>query len=815
MRKVKFNDGWSFVKGSGSALASLMGGGAEPVPVTLPHDAGISTLRSPEAEGGAGNGYFREETCHYLKTFPVDAADADKLFILEFEGVYQNAFVYVNGSFAAQHPYGYAGFYVDITKFLNFGGDNRIKVVVKNGVPSGRWYTGCGIYRDVSLMVSDRLHILPDGARVAAVDVEDGLAAIRVETDVEYRGLGVKDARLRVALTDPEGNDVASDEILVTLAEGEKKTFRQRLYVKNPVLWDDVCPNLCGYRVTLLDGEREADAETGTFGIRKLQLDPGHGLRVNGRVVNLRGGCIHHDNGVIGTAEFAHAAEARVAAMKAAGFNAIRSSHYPMSRALLNACDKLGVYVMEEFADVWTTTKVDFDYGMHMAEWWERDVESMVRKDFNHPAILMYSIGNEIPEAGNKFDVQWGKKLADKFRALDDTRYVTNSLNLLLAMMDRLPEIMAKMAGEQAAARAEGAEINSLMSDMGAMMNQLMASDFASAMVEEASGQVDIVGLNYAAARYEPDGAAHPNRVLVGSETYPGDLDVNWALVEKLPWVIGDFDWTAWDYLGEAGIGKVGYGDGQAAFYAEFPYKIAYCGDINILGDRRPVSYWREVVWGLRKAPYIAAQLPAHYGEKMKMSSWGFSDAVRSWTWRGFEGKGIVVEVYADADEVELIVNGASVGRKKVEGDKRCRVLFDTVYAPGRIEAVAYKDGVETGRDALLTAGDDTALAAAADRETIPADGSDIAWVDLRAVDGAGTLDTGCAVPVTVSIEGPGVVLGYGSADPEGAENFYDATAKPYEGRLRAAVRATGAGAITLTFTAEGMAAKSVTVRAE
>ena len=811
MIKTKFNDNWQFSYGSGGALASILGGGGEPPkPVTLPHDASVLLPRDANEPGGAGNGYFREKNCHYIKKFTPAPEDSDKVFIIEFEGVYQNAYVYINGSFAVCHPYGYSAFFVDVTKYLKFGQENEIKVIVKNEVPSGRWYTGTGIYRDVNLIVADRLHIAPDGVRVAAVDIDEERAVIRVESDLVYEGLGVRDFRLLTELFDVDGACVAMDEEAVMIQAGEANTYRQRLYIDAPKLWDAENPYLYSYKTTLLADGACIDVECGKFGVRKLQLDPRHGLRVNGKVVNLRGGCVHHDNGIVGTADFPHAAYVRVAEMKKAGFNAIRSSHYPISRQMLRACDELGMYVMDEFSDVWTTTKVDFDYGTQMYHCWEADLESIVRKDYNHPCVIMYSIGNEIPEVGNKFDAQWGKKLTDKFRSLDDTRFTLNSMNLLLAVMDKIPQMMAEFAANQ----AEGAtgEINSMMNNLGAVMAKLMESEKIAKMVEESYGQVDIVGLNYAAVRYVPDNAANPNRILVGSETYPGSLDENWALVEKHPFVIGDFDWTAWDYLGEAGISVPTYGDdpGAGGFYAPYPCKIAYCGDFNLLGDRRPVSYWRELIWGLRDAPYIAVQLPAHYGEKINMSNWGFSDAVRSWTWKGFEGRGIVVEVYANADEVELLLDGKAIARKKVGEEKKFIARFDTVYAPGILEAVAYKGGVEVGRDLLASAAGQAHIELGADRNEIPADGSDIAFVDLCMIGENGVLNLQDDAPITVSIEGPGVVQGFGSADPLSEENFFDVTARPYEGRLRAAVRATGVGAIKLTFTGEGLEAKSV-----
>lgn len=819
MKKQKFNQDWIFTIGSGSSLDALAGGNNTAKQVTLPHDASIGRERNPEEPNGSGNGFFREESYVYTKTFSMNADDKDKNVYLEFEGVYQNAFVYVNNSFAGKCPYGYSNFYVDITKYLNYNEPNALKVVVKNGVPSGRWYTGGGIYRDVNLMIADRLHLAPDSVQLAAIEVEDDQAIIRAKSTIAYTGIGIREITLCTELMDTDGNVVAADEMPVTVEEHSEQTYQQKMYVLNPNRWDAENPYLYTYRTYIKENDSVIDEETGTFGIRKLQLDTKHGLRVNGKVVKLRGGCIHHDNGIIGTAEFTHSAEARVKKLKETGFNAIRSAHYPMSRKLLEACDKYGMYVMDEYSDVWVSTKVEFDYSTQMTEWWEHDIENLVKKDYNHPCVIMYSIGNEIPEAGNKFDVQWGKKIADKLRSLDDTRYTTNSLNLLLAIMNDLPKLMAQNADAQAAANTEKdqpQEINSMMNNLGAMMAQFMASDFVAEKVKEACAQVDITGYNYAAARYEIDGKLFPNRILVGSETNPPDLDKNWELVEKLPYVIGDFDWTAWDYIGETGIGKINYTDQQSmGFYAPYPCKIAYCGDINILGNRRPISYWRELIWGLRKAPYIAVQLPQHYGEPQSTTQWSMSDAVRSWNWNGYEGKPVKVEVYAAADEVELLINGQSVERKKVGETKKYITIFDTTYHAGKVEVIAYSDGKECGRDEILTASDEVVIAAKADRTQIPADGSDIAYIDICMQDASGILNPNADKAVSISLDGPGEIMGYGSADPESEENYYDTVAKAYEGKLRAAVRGTGeTGKIVVTLSADGLESVKVDVEA-
>lgn len=821
MKKQLFNQGWTFQLGNAGIFQALAQGSVETRAVTLPHDASIGRPRNCDDQTGSGNGYFREENYTYTKEFTLEPSDRDKNIYIEFEGVYQNAFVYINDAYAGKCPYGYGNFYIDATKFVTFDNKNTIKVIVKNGVPSGRWYTGGGIYRDVHIMTADRLHLAPDHVHLAVTDLEDDQAVIRAESVIEYTGTGVRDVKLTIELLDAEGRVVGSDTIPVTVLEHSKEHYRQTFYVNAPKLWNVDTPYLYHYRATLTENGHILDQEDGTFGIRQLKLDTKHGLRINGSPVKLRGGCIHHDNGVTGTAEFAHAAEFRVKKLKEAGYNAIRSSHYPMSRRLLEACDKLGMLVMDEYSDVWTSTKVDFDYGTHMMDWWEHDITHLVNKDYNHPCVIMYSIGNEIPEAGNKFDVQWGKKLADLLRRLDDTRYVTNSLNLMLCVLSRRDEIMAEILAEKgidpgAALSGENPEINSLMSNLGNVMDMLMASRVAGEAIEEAAGQVDIVGYNYAANRYEKDCEAYPNRILVGSETYPRDLDVNWALVEKNPRVIGDFSWTAWDYLGEAGIGKIHYGEPQGmSFYAPYPCKAAYCGDINLIGDRRPVSYWREIVWGLRKAPYLAVQLPQYHDTAHNMSSWSMTNAVRSWNWSGFEGRPVTVEAYTNADEAALYVNGQLIERKAVGEKKSCIAYFETVYTPGTLELAVYKNGLETGRDSIVTAAADVHICASADRSTIPADESDICYVEISMRDAAGVLNPEANTKVHAAIDGPGVILGFGSADPDSAENYYDMEAAAYEGRLRAAVRANGQpGLITLTLTAEGCEPVNVQIEA-
>lgn len=799
MIKQNFNEGWVFHRGSGGSLAALLAGGdGEENFVTLPHDASIQRPRNPE--GTSGNGYFSETCCHYTKTFTLPQAE-EKIAWLEFEGVYQNGAVYVNNAFAGKCPYGYGNFFVDITRFLRTDGPNEIKVAVKNGAVSGRWYTGEGIYRGVNLMVAKRIHLIPNGVRLSTAEAEDNLAVVDVQAVVEHRDLGPRKITVRTVLVDEGGNEAAMAEYPLTALEGTKNTCRMKLYVDSPKLWSTETPFLYRYRVTLEAGGEILDEEQGTFGIRTVRLDPRNGLRINGKPIKLRGGGLHHDHGIIGAMDFPHAEEERIRKLKAAGYNAVRSAHYPASRRLLEACDREGMLLMDEFSDVWMTTKVDFDYGMSMTEWWEHDIQNMVDKDFNHPCVIFYSIGNEIAETGNEFDCGMGRALSERVRRLDPGRFVVNCVNPTLSVKHRIPEILEEIrrgnegdADQIAKAVGKGdKEINNLMSDLGSLMQVIVSSESVGEAIRESAAQVDVLGYNYAAARYEADLARYPNRILMGSETYPQDLDVNWELTLRYPQVIGDFSWTAWDYLGEAGIGQISYGEEKLpGLYGGYPYKAANCGDFDLIGDRSPVSYWRQIIWGLRKAPYIAVRPPMHYGEAVHMSNWRMTDAERCWNWEGFEGRTVVIEVYSDAERVRLYQGERLIGEKAPGETKRAVALFESCYSPEDLTAVAVTGGRETGRDVLRAAKAASRLMAISDRERIPADGSDICYVDIRVCDEEGNLAVHRTDPVSVRLEGPGEIIGFGSADPRSTENYFDRTARLYRGRLRAALRGNG-----------------------
>ncbi|MFI6374389.1 glycoside hydrolase family 2 TIM barrel-domain containing protein [Streptomyces sp. NPDC050546] len=815
MIRTSFNDGWQ-VRPKVNPFAELSGQVVPFRPVTLPHDALIEQQRiAPDGDvtmENAAGAYFPGGVFEYRKSFSVPEEYRGKRIFVEFEGVYRDATVYINGDYAGQRPYGYSHFRIDADRYLRFGEGERNEIRVEARTHrDSRWYTGAGIYRDTWLLVGDVVRIVPDGVRVTTPDIDGARAVVEVATDVANDSIEVRTIPVVTEIRDPAGTVVATGTSPVTVLPRESVTVRQRLYVPSPALWSPEAPSLYDCHVSLGD----LDAEKVTFGVRSLRLDPEHGLRLNGETVKLRGSCVHHDNGVLGAATYARAEERRVEILKDAGFNAIRSSHQPLSKAMLDACDRVGMLVVDEAFDVWTSGKSEFDYSLSFPEWWERDIEAMVAKDLNHPSVIMYSIGNEIPETGSPFGAVWGRRLAEKIRSLDPTRYVTNAVNGMLAVMSELGA-MREQWMKQAA--EDGAGINTLMADAGDAMNTISSSELVTERTAESFAVLDVAGMNYAEARYPLDRDLFPNRVILGTETFPTHIHGNWRLVERYGHVIGDFTWTGWDYLGEAGIGRPQYlaEDGfLQAHNAPYPYLVAGCGDIDITGHRRPASYYREIVFGLRTEPYIAVRRPEHHGKTWTGSPWAWSDSLAGWTWPGFEGEPITVEVYSDADEVELIGNGNSFGRRPTGAEHAFRTEFEIVYVPGELVAVAYRAGVESGRTSLRWANGPLRLTVEADRQVIGATGGDLAYVNLTLTDAQGTCHPAADRPLSVEVSGAGELIGFGSADPSTEERFDAAERRTYEGRALAVLRPTGVGKIRLTATAPGCDPVDVVVTAE
>lgn len=826
----KFNDEWQFQAGSLNMLEMFSGASLVQQPVTLPHDAMFYEKRTPDVKNGSHTGFYPGNTYTYTKLFFVPDEWQDKEVTFEFEGIYMNAFVYINGDFAGKHPYGYTNFYISANDFLKYGQENQIKVISKSGMEeTSRWYTGGGIYRDVNIYVSDQLHIKMNGMKITTPEIDNETAVVMVNTAVENNSRNTRKVFVLTEISDAKGNVICTDKAPLTAYAGSLNNVRQRLAVDHPTLWSCETLNLYHCSVKILEGENIVDQSEDNFGIRKLQLDAKHGLRINGVVTKLRGTCIHHDNGIIGACTLERAEERRCEQLKSAGFNCIRSAHNPISKAMLAACDRIGMLVMDETFDMWNNSKTNYDYSMYFAEWWEADVEAMVEKDYNHPCVIMYSMGNEILEAGTAKGAEINRRIADKIRSIDDTRYVTNAVNALITISDSLQTIIGEAIAklqitppaadmqEQGAGDDSGSNgLNTLLSLLsGPLGGPIMSHPIVNKRTEEIYAGMDIAGMNYMSGRYEYDHEAYPNRIILGTETFPADIANLWGLVKRNPHVIGDMTWTGYDYMGEAGC-AIPYYDGKSNFGRNWPDRYAYMGDIDIAGNRRPISYLREIVYGLRKEPYIAVERVNRYGQKHSSNPWMDKDHIASWTWPGYEGKPAIVNVFSASDEVELFVNGVSLGKKAAGEENKFTASFETVYTPGNIMVVGYTGGKEDGRIQLQTAGENVCLSAKADRSIIKADGVDLSYILISVCDKDGNVNTAVEKKVTVLVEGSGKLQGLGSANPSTEECFVDVSCNTYDGYALAAVRAgKEPGTIKVTVSAEGCDEQIVTVQVQ
>jgi beta-galactosidase len=787
MKKTCWNDGWKFWK-EGNAFSLVWNVPENARELTLPHDAMLEEAADPESSNGGNTGFRNGGVYVYVKNICPCEEDLNGKTALFFEGVYMNASVYVDGQLAARRPYGYSGFEADLTPYLHAGKTSEIRVIAKNGaMANSRWYSGGGILRDVWLLRSENTYLPYEGLRIRTEDAEEELAVLHADVEVKNASANSRKLAVRTSILDAEKKICGKETTKVFLLPGEQRTIQQKITVKNPLLWSDENPVLYHAETVLSEEDTELDREESNFGIRTLTLDSVRGLRVNGKSVKLRGACIHSDSGVLGGAVYYEEAVLKMKALKEAGFNAVRISHQPAAPAWLKACDELGLYVMDELTDMWNRCKSDYDYGLYFEDWWERDAEAMVRKDYNHPSVILYSIGNEIPEIGTDQGSSLAHAIADKFHTLDSTRFTTAGINGVFAAGDRVPEIMQDLAAEDGGADGN---VNDFMTVMDTRMDDIVVHPAVSERLDMACEALDAAGYNYMTARYEKDLIEHPNRVIVGTETYPPEIARNWMEVKKCPNVIGDFTWTGWDYIGEAGVGVPAYHFGEGGFGAAFPCQLAYCGDFDLIGNRRPASFYREIAFGLRKAPYLAVEDPAHYGEKLIKTPWVISDASHSWTYPDMEGKQIVVEVYGKGYEAELLINGRSQGREKITAPGANtvgnRVLFTVVYEPGSLETVLYdENGREIGRDQIETTKTPAVLKAEAENM------DDLHFIrfaledeDGKAID-TKSFDSALTVTETENIN----LLGLGSGDPKPVHNFTESVTDTFYGSALAVCR--------------------------
>lgn len=831
MEKTAFNDNWSISGYRSKRLVDFLQRDVEePEKIMLPHDAMIEEKTTPDTENGRQTGFYPGGYYCYTKEFTAPEEWKEKDVVLEFEGVYMDSQVFVNGSYAGGQPDGYTDFFVPVSDFLNYGGENEVEVIANNSAgPNSRWYSGSGIYRNVSLWTGGKVYIPIDGVKIVTQNAEEEYSAVAVDIQVNNKDCHKHRLCVETVFKEESGVVAAEEKTEVTVYSNETENIRQRIGVRNAKQWDCDHPHLYECCITVYEEGRILDSCREKFGIRQISLDPFHGLRLNGKEIKLRGACIHHDNGVIGACTFEKAESRRCRQLKEAGFNCLRSSHHPMSKAMLDACDRYGMLVMDELSDMWNQRKNRNDMGALFSSWWESGVESMIQKDRNHPSVILYSTGNEIPEAGSERGAWFNRKIVGKIRELDPTRFVTSAINGNIAIMDELmvvlediarkkgTTVMDIIAGKGTADDCGGGSngLNALMALLvGEMGDEIAKHPVMTRRLKQFTDAMDIAGYNYMTGRHAGEKEEFPNRVVIGAETFPSEIARLWKIVKENHHVIGDMTWTGYDYLGEAGIG-ICYYDGTNNFAARYPDRIAGCGDIDLIGRRRCISYLRETVYGLRKAPYIAVERPDKFGKPLSRTPWTWKDNVSSWTWPGYEGKTAKIDVISDADEVELFVNGQSLGRKPAGEENGFFASYETTYVPGELKAVSYR-GDSTETSSLFTAGKAEKLFVETEGERLKADGKDLAFITIGLTDADGNENMFEEKEVTVRVTGAGKLQGFGSADPRCGESFRNTVCKTYDGYAMAVVRSgKEKGEIRVEISAPGCETKIIRIPVE
>ncbi len=751
----------------------------------LPHDWSIEDLApvagkkqigpfSEDSPGKGATGHVIGGIGWYRKTFTTDKLMENKKVQILFDGVYMNSEVWINGQTLGVHPYGYTPFYYDLTPYLNpVGEKNTLAVKVSNTGKNSRWYSGSGIYRHVDLVVTEKLYIPIWGISVSTPEVAKEKAKVKIKIDLANEIKESGKLLITTHLTSPEGSKKIKTETSIDAFSDEKANIEQNFELKNPTLWTLDSPALYKAVTEVSFNGKVVDQQTTTFGIRSIAYSAGKGFLLNGEPIELKGGCMHHDNGPLGSATIDRAEERRVELMKKFGFNAIRTSHNPPSRQFLDACDRLGVLVIDEAFDQWQRPKNPEDYNLYFDKWHKQDLESMILRDRNHPSVVFWSIGNEINERVDPSGLEIMKNLISIVKNIDTTRPITEAICFFW--------------------------------DHPGYKWESTIPAFA---------QLDVGGYNYQLGEYEKDHQIAPERLMMGTESFPRQAFENWQMVEKHPYIIGDFVWTAMDYLGESGIGHSSVKkDTKDTFSMEWPWYNAYCGDIDICGFKKPQSYYRDVVWKVSNLE-IAVHSPVPAGMKEVISMWGWPDEQQNWNWAGNEGQKLQVNVYSNYPEVRLELNGKAIGTKPVSTGTKLTATFEVPYEAGELKAIALKDGKDVETKILKTTGKPAKVKLTADRSDLKASRNDLSYVTVEVIDENDNLVPNANLPIQFKVEGAGELAAVENGNPADMKSFRAPQVTSFRGRGLVILRPTGtSGEIKLKAESSGFVGTEITIQ--
>ena len=751
----------------------------------LPHDWSIEGDFKKDAPTGGGGGYLPTGIGWYRKQFTLPSSVKGKEVSIQFDGVYMNSEVWINNHYLGIRPNGYISFVYDLTPYL-VAGKNTIAVRVDNSVqPNSRWYSGSGIYRNVWLNITNPLHIAQWGTYITTPDVSTASATVSVKTKVENAGVDINNAVLTSIIIDENGHEVASDKTSVSLTSKTANEYSQQVTVSSPMLWSVEEPHLYTLHSVIRSGKKVIDDQTSTFGIRKLEYSAVNGFMLNGKRVKMNGVCLHHDGGLVGAAVPIKIWETRLKLLKDMGCNAIRTSHNPVAPEFLDLCDKMGFLVMDEAFDAWETKKVKYDYHLHFDDWAQIDLNDQIHRDRNHPSVVLWSAGNEIPDQSKDKGVDLLKSLVATFHREDPTRPVTTA--------------------------NDGIAADSNSTKLAFMQDE------------------DIVGYNYVDRWHERrelfysiDRYDHPEWKMIGTESeslgnaleyslgkdtsrvrpnYTSDMiraEQLWKFVAIHDYVIGDFMWTGIDYLGEA----------------RWPGRSAGSGEIDMINLPKDGFYFYQSQWTDKPVLHL---LP-------------------KWNWPGREGQIIPVLAYTNCDTVELFVNGKSYGIKVQEFPRQgnsytwiryakphvnsttgdLHLSWDVAYEPGVIKAVGRKNGKQVIIDEIHTTGKPAALRITTDSSQIDANGSDVALIHVDIVDDQGNVVPDADNMLNFSVSGNGKLLGVDNGNGRDDNSFKLTNRKAFKGHAFAVLQASRTpGDIVLTVQADGLNSQSIKIKTQ
>jgi beta-galactosidase len=778
-RNADFNSDWQFHLGDIPDISGPEVEGLEWTPVHLPHDWGILDYADQDSlhsgpffkklPGGRDVGYLRDGTAWYRKDFVTPENSVGKQLIMSFDGVQTQMELWVNGHLMGEHVYGYTPFQVEITPALRGPGQhNWIAVKTVNPGENSRWYAGDGIYRPVTLSMLEPVSIGPWGVYLTTPEVSFEKATVQLEINVNNHSESFAEVSAEVLISSPDQDQITLFTDKANIGSNSGATLTASGTIDEPAFWDVDQPRLYRATVILREGRKEVDRYVTSFGIRSIEYSADYGFLLNGKEILLKGACMHHDNGLLGAAAFRDAEYRRVRRMKENGYNAIRTSHNPPSESFLNACDELGMVVIDEAFDQWMKPKRPNDYSNYFEQWHRKDVQSMVYRDRNHPSVVMWSIGNEVPERADPEGIEIGKMLIEAIREVDETRPVTQAV---CAFWDQPGKDWDYSAG--------------------------------------AFSILDIGGYNYQFQNYEPDHQKYPERIMYGSESVPQHAWENWEMVRRHSYVIGDFVWTGMDYIGESGIGHNDVVSRQApqtgSFLMPWPWYISWCGDLDILGNKKPQSYYRDVVWGESNLEILAVT-PVGEGKECRLSYWGWYDELKTWNWEGHEGDPILVKVYSTYPEVRLEVNGEEVGRVRIDSTDKYTALLEVPFYPGELKATGIRDGKDQESQTLETTGPSGKLQLLEEQARIPAGKNSLAYINIVASDSEGRVVPNDDSEVTIHVSGPAQLLAAGNGGPILQGSLTDHIIRLYRGRGMIILRSTGqAGTIRVEVRSPGL----------